>query len=153
MCDNDMRILADYGLEGFQWEVNEDGMLEQIQTGLEAAQTPNNGLNQTECYLPYNVTLDPEPVKDEFTKAFEAVQTANEEFAVANPATKYLVNSEIAASDGTTLDQLLDDARTQYISGAIDEAGLQSLWDQWAEQGGQALIDEINELYQADTNK
>ena len=43
----------------------------------------------------------------------EAVQLANEEFAVANPATKYLVNSETAASRSTTLDQLLDDARTR----------------------------------------
>lgn len=153
MGDNDMRILSDYGLEGFQWEENEDGMLEQIQTGLEAAQTPNNGLNQAQCYLPYNVTLDPEPVKDDFTKEMEAVQLANEEFAVANPATKYLVNSETAASRSTTLDQLLDDARTQYISGVIDEAGLQSLWAQWAEQGGNDLVNEINELYQADTSK
>ena len=127
--------------------------MEVIQTGLEAGQTPNNGLNQAQCYLPYNMTLDPEPIKDDFTKEMEAVQLANEEFTVANPATKYLVNSETNASRGTTLDQLLDDARTQYISGAIDEAGLQSLWDQWAEQGGQDLIDEINELYQADTNK
>ena len=41
----------------------------------------------------------------------------------------------------------------EHISGVIDEAGLQSLWAQWAEQGGNDLVNEINELYQADTSK
>ena len=45
---------------------------------------------------------------------------------------------------------MLDDARTQYICGTIDEAGLQAAWDDWYNRGGEDLINEVNELYHAD---
>lgn len=153
MNDNDMRILADYGLEGLDWEVNDDGKLELIDTGLDSGQKPSNGLNQTVCYLPFNMTLDPEQAKSENEQLMADVQLENEKYAVANPATKYLVNSDTQASEGATLKQLLEDARTQYIAGAIDEEGLKQKWEEWNQRGGEDLIKEVNEQYQADQSK
>ena len=42
-----------------------------------------------------------------------------------------------------------DRARTQYVCGEIDEAGLQTAWDNWLNQGGQTIIDEVNAQYEA----
>ena len=55
----------------------------------------------------------------------QEAQELNKTVAVRNPATEYLLNSEENAQNGLTLEQILDDARTQYVCGAIDEAGLQ----------------------------
>ena len=43
-----------------------------------------------------------------------------------------------------------DDARTQYICGQIDEAGLQAAFDQWNARGGTQVMEEVNALYAAD---
>ncbi|HOV42121.1 MAG TPA: ABC transporter substrate-binding protein, partial [Oscillospiraceae bacterium] len=74
----------------------------------------------------------------------------NEKYAVFNPAAGYLINSETYSLNGANLDQIISDARTQYICGQIDEAGLKAAWDNWAAQGGTTLIEEINNLYKQD---
>lgn len=153
MNDNEMLVLADYGLEGITYEINDEGKIELLDTGLDASQTPNSGLNQTLCYVPNAASTDPVVVKDTQTQLMQEAQDYNEEHAVFNPATKYLLNSDANAKNGDTLKQILDDARTQYICGAIDEAGLQAQWDDWARRGGEDLIKEVNEQYQADQNK
>ncbi len=153
MNDNEMLVLADYGLEGITYEINDEGKIELLDTGLDAAQTPNSGLNQTLCYVPNAASTDPVLVKDEQTQLLQDYQKMNEEYAVFNPATKYLLNSDANAKNGDTLKQILDDARTQYICGAIDENGLKAQWEDWARRGGEDLIKEVNEQYQADQNK
>ncbi len=153
MNDNEMLVLADYGLEGITYEINDNGEIELLDTGLDASQTPNSGLNQTLCYVPNAASTDPVLVKDTQTKLMEESEELNEQYAVFNPATKYLLNSDSNAKNGDTLKQILDDARTQYICGAIDEEGLKAQWEDWARRGGEDLIKEVNELYQADQNK
>lgn len=54
---------------------------------------------------------------------------------------------------GTDLKDILDRARTQYVCGQIDEAGLQEQFKVWEQRGGADLIAEINEMYQADQTK
>ena len=70
--------------------------------------------------------------------------------AVFNPALGYLTQSDTYAECGSDLVQILDDARTQYICGQIDEAGLQAAFDQWNARGGTQVIEEVNALYAAD---
>ena len=67
-----------------------------------------------------------------------------------NPAAGYLANSETNAEVGTDIQQILDDARTQYICGQLDEAGLESAFQQWSDRGGAQVIEEVNEAYAAD---
>ena len=73
----------------------------------------------------------------------------NEKYAVFNPASSYLANSATYADIGKTLDEIITQARTQYVCGEIDEAGLQTAWDNWLNQGGQTIIDEVNAQYEA----
>ena len=47
------------------------------------------------------------------------------------------------------LDLIIDDARTQYIVGDIDQEGLQSAWELWLTSGGQDVINEVNEQHKA----
>lgn len=82
--------------------------------------------------------------------AYEESIANNVQYAVFNPALGYLTQSDTYAECGSDLVQILDDARTQYICGQIDEAGLQAAFDQWNARGGTQVIEEVNALYAAD---
>lgn len=57
--------------------------------------------------------------------------------------------SPTAVSQGAVLNQIIGDARVQYISGQIDEAGYKDEIKRWHTAGGDDVIAEINELYEA----
>lgn len=146
--DNDTRLLVEYGLEGINWEKDADGNL--VDLDVENATLAANymGLNQMLAYIP-RYDLNPSPAKNERTQAQADVYVENEKYAVFNPASSYLANSATYADIGKTLDEIITQARTQYVCGEIDEAGLQTAWDNWLNQGGQTIIDEVNAQYEA----
>ena len=146
--DNDTRLLVEYGLEGINWEKDADGNL--VDLDVENATLTANymGLNQMLAYIP-RYDLNPSPAKNERTQAQADVYVENEKYAVFNPASSYLANSATYADIGKTLDEIITQARTQYVCGEIDEAGLQTAWDNWLNQGGQTIIDEVNAQYEA----
>lgn len=146
--ENDVRLLAEYGLEGIHWEKDADGNLVDLDVEDAALMSSYAGLNQLVANLPRR-DIVPGPAKNERNQAQADVYARNEPCAVFNPAESYLANSATYADVGKTLDELLAQARTQYICGEIDEAGLQKAWDEWASQGGQAIIDEVNEQHAA----
>ena len=146
--DNDTRLLVEYGLEGINWEKDADGNLVDLDVEDTALAANYIGLNQMLAYIP-RYDLTPSPAKNERTQAQADVYVENEQYAVFNPASSYLANSATYADIGKTLDEIITQARTQYICGEIDEAGLQAAWDNWLNQGGQAIIDEVNEQYAA----
>ncbi len=65
--------------------------------------------------------------------------------AVFNPAAALV--SKTYMSNGTQLDNIIGDARIQYIAGQIDEAGLDAAIQRWRASGGDQVTAEINELY------
>lgn len=151
MCDPDMMALADYGMEGITYDLNEAG--EVVPNGVyDTTNSPNAGLNQALPYIPYLTEQNPKYVKEkqDYQAAYEDIIVYNLDYAVFNPALGYLTQSDTYATSGTNLVQILDDARTQYICGQIDEAGLQAAFDQWDSRGGAQVIEEVNALYQAD---
>lgn len=148
MNNDEMRTLADYGIEGLSYDLNENGNIV-IKEGLEPAQYPNSGLNQAMAYLPLLSPTAPQVEKRDSQIAADACQTANEDYAVFNPALGYLANSSVNAEVGTDIAQILDDARTQYICGQLDDAGLEAAFQQWADRGGTRLIEEVNAMYKA----
>jgi putative aldouronate transport system substrate-binding protein len=149
--DYDMRLLADYGLEGVTYEINEEGMIDQTNFQMESSQTPHLGLNQMVSYTYDEQAVEPFPVvKSERQLALEdCYYNRTRPAAISNPALAYIASSETYTKEGTNLDAIISEARTQYICGTIDEEGLQAAWDEWAEVGGNDLIEEINELYAA----
>lgn len=146
--DNEMRLLTEYGIEGVNWETDENGYLVDLDVEDTTLAANYAGLNQMLAYLP-RYTPEPAPELNERTQAQNDVYIENEAVAVFNPASSYLANSATYSDVGATLADIITQARTQYICGEIDEAGLQAAADQWLSQGGQAIIDEVNEQYQA----
>ena len=152
MNDDPMLELADYGIEGISYDLNENGNVV-LNPDYDASQTPNCGLNQAVAYIPNMSSVSHPLEKAESQIESEACQEVNEKYAVFNPALGYLANSATNAEVGTDIEQLIDDARTQYICGQIDDAGLDDAAQQWLDRGGAQLVEEVNELYAADTNK
>lgn len=144
MCDDEMITLSSYGIEGVHWEIGENGFLVDIDKDDAVASKAYAALNQTVAYIP-NMTAPSLPVEKTERKLLEeAVKAANIDKAVFNPATAYLINSETYSLNGANLDQIISDARTQYICGEIDLDGLKAAWDNWAAQGGTQVIEEVN---------
>lgn len=65
--------------------------------------------------------------------------------AVFNPAAGLV--SPTYVTNGTQLDQMIGDARIQYIAGQIDDAGLDAVIERWKSSGGDQVATELNELY------
>lgn len=149
MNDNEMLELADYGLEGVSYNLNENGNIV-MNKELDASQTPNCGLNQAIAYIPNCSSTGLQLEKAQSQIESEACEKVNEQYAVFNPALGYLANSSVNAEVGTDIELIIEDARTQYICGQIDEAGLEAAAQQWLDRGGAQLVEELNTLYQAD---
>lgn len=69
------------------------------------------------------------------------------QYVVANPCLTYL--SDTYTAFGSTLDTMLSDAAVQFICCAIDEDELKAVWEQWAEEGGDAIKAEYTAAYKA----
>lgn len=65
--------------------------------------------------------------------------------AVFNPAAGLV--SDTYTTNGTQLDNIIGDARIQYLAGQIDEAGLDEAIQRWRDSGGDDVTAEMNELY------
>ncbi len=152
MCDNEMMVLADYGLKDVTYTLNEAGNIV-LKNELDVSQTPQVGLNQCICYIPNLKSQDPMLERTESEIAQDEAYAVNEKVAVMNPALGYLATSEVNAEVGTDIEQIIDDARTQYICGQIDDAGFEAAAKQWLERGGDRLIEDVNAMYQADSAK
>lgn len=151
MCDDEMIILADHGLEGINYYLEGDRLIK-IPAEVDGG-APSQGLNQSLCYIPNILPVNPQVQLTVTTQAEQDAYKKNEKVAVFNPAVGYLANSEANAEFGRDVAQIIDDARTQYVCGQIDRAGLDRAVQQWLDRGGQAIIDEVNQLYEADPDK
>jgi putative aldouronate transport system substrate-binding protein len=78
------------------------------------------------------------------TKVFKMMDD-NEPAALVDPAASLL--SETYIKKGTELTKFIDDSRTKYILGQIDDAGWSKVIEQWRERGGEQIVKEYNEQY------
>lgn len=152
MNDEEMRILADYGIEGRDHEISEAGFIVDLLADKEVQDKPQLGLNQVISYVPDLPNMKTVEKSDRVLEE-EAIKLANVDIAVFNPASGYLVSSNVNAEVGTDLKDILDRARTQYICGQLDDATLEQQYQVWEQRGGADLIKEINEMYQADQSR
>ena len=150
MCDEEMILLADYGLEGITYRINGEGRVEDIPE-IPTEQRPEYGLNQAVCYIPNNTISQDRIPHTEINQAQREAYARNEAVAVYNPAIGYLANSEVNAAKGSQLDELLEKARTEYICAQITEEEFRQRIRQWEISGGEELKKEINLLYQKET--
>lgn len=147
MNSQEMRRLMNYGLEGRDYEIDEEGYIVDLLSDMEASAKPQSGLNQTGPNL---TSLNPNVKQNERQLTATAVIESNVKIAVHNPASGYLLGSSVYAESGSDLNDIISRARTQYIVGQLDEEGLKEQFKVWEQRGGNDLIEEINELYNAD---
>jgi putative aldouronate transport system substrate-binding protein len=142
--DVEMQTLLSYGIEGRHYEMV-DGYIKTLTTPEDVGLVSElESMNQILMFIgPDMPTLEPTTINAQV----DNVQKANEAIVVGNPAEPLV--SEVYAQKGQQLDNIIADARIQYIVGQIDDQGLQKAIDLWLSTGGQAYIDEINKLHSA----
>lgn len=69
----------------------------------------------------------------------------DEQTAVHNPALPLI--SETQIQRGAQIDRIINDARVRFYAGEIDENGLEAEIQRWYQEGGQQIVDELNEQY------
>lgn len=124
MNADDMKMLCGYGLEGIHWELGEGGEIVDLDEEDPQLKKGYAGLNQM---LPNVTGGEMESYKITQTERVmvqNAAYAAAEEISVFNPALSYTSASQTYAANAGNLDLILEDARTQYIVGQIDEKGL-----------------------------
>ncbi|MCD8069334.1 MAG: substrate-binding domain-containing protein, partial [Lachnospiraceae bacterium] len=104
--DAEMLILTQYGLEGINYEYDENGYL--VDTDTEDSSLAGNyqGLNQLLAFLPSTeeTTSRVNAYTDEFNQAQNDAYEAALPYAEIDPALSYKVNSSAYSEDGATLD-------------------------------------------------
>lgn len=148
MCDPEMRVLTDYGVEGISYDLDENGNIVR-RSEIEVANRPEQGLGQAVPAIPRYPEGMKTEARTERTEAQYAAYEYTEPFCVFDPAAGLVNMSQSYVDNGTVLKQIIEDARTQYICGVIDWDGFQAKVAEWEAQGGTQMMTEINELYKA----
>lgn len=151
LCDKEMLILTQYGLEGINWQINADGKLEDIDAdGKDEAQAKlaanYKGLNQLLTFLPTTeiATERVNAATNKFNDAQNEAYATALKYAEINPALSYLVNSDTYSAQGADLDSQVTAARTQYICGEIDMDAFKAVIEQVKNGGYNDIISEVN---------
>ena len=71
----------------------------------------------------------------------------NAQYVISNPC--YTLDSETNVLMGATINQTVEDAQVQYIAGKIDLDGLKAVYADWHTQGGDKILAEYQEAYDA----
>jgi putative aldouronate transport system substrate-binding protein len=139
--DKDMQVLLYNGIEGRHYTLDKDGYV--IVSKDETVMGELNSLNQMLMFIPEGKNLL--PVQTTSRKKVAEVEKDNEKIVVANPAAPLI--SSVYAQKGAQLDNIINDARIQYIVGKIDENGFKQAVELWRKSGGDDYIKEMNDLY------
>jgi len=145
MNDEEMMMLADFGLEGRHYTWSDDNKL--VRSKDSDLNLEFSALNQLLSYSAQlgveSVTVKETPLYDRQVKLYQE----DLEFRVMNPTLPFMEDTVVYQEHGEILEQKLRDARIEYIMGTIDEEDLYKRWEDWNNSGGIDLINEINDMY------
>ncbi|MBQ4452009.1 MAG: extracellular solute-binding protein [Clostridia bacterium] len=71
----------------------------------------------------------------------------NAQYVISNPC--FTLDSATNVLLGTTINTAVEDAQVQYIAGKIDLEGLQAVYADWHTQGGDKILEEYQDAYDA----
>ncbi|WP_165452673.1 extracellular solute-binding protein [Paenibacillus thalictri] len=140
LSDQSMLDLLGWGIEGRHYKM-EDGKPVFIDQKLQDTEVGSNYLQLQVAKYTAKTTGKETPLMEKYNKMIRD----NEAIAVNNP-TNPLV-SETQTTKGSELKQLIDDARTKFILGKMDEAGWKQTIEQWRNAGGDKVIEEFSAQY------
>lgn len=129
--------LLNHGIEGVNYEVADDGYLEPLESELDSYL-----MGQMSMFGENILTMRPE---GSLAETRYSLMEENEENAVFNAAAPLV--SDVYATQGTQLDEIISDARVQYVAGLTGEDEWNAAVERWYSSGGQEVVDELTELY------
>ncbi len=147
--DPEMLTLTQYGLEGINYELDEEGRIVKLDAEDTELSSNYQGLNQLLCFLPSTEATTLPTVLTERDEAQNEAYEAALPYAVIDPALSYKVNSPAYAENGADLDSQATALRTQYVCGAISLDDLKAGFDEIRARGYDQIIAEVNEQYAA----
>lgn len=145
MNDKEAQILTNNGVEGRNYELK-DGVFTSLEKNNKSLLYEHEGLAQFSMSIPKSEYY----IEDQKTKLFQHrkdIITEGKKIAVFNPAESLV--SDVYTQKGAQLDNIILDARTQFIIGEIDEKGFEDAVELWKNSGGNDLMKDLNKLYQS----
>ncbi|MBM7541565.1 extracellular solute-binding protein [Amphibacillus cookii] len=141
LCSPEGINLLNHGIEGVNYQLDDEGYLVPLETEEAQALNPYT----MEQISMFGDGMHRMKAEGELPKKRYQLMEDNEDYAVFNEAAPLV--SEVYTTRGTQLDDIIEDARVQYIAGQIDESGWNAAVDLWYNSGGQELVDELTQLY------
>ncbi len=153
--DAEMRNLIEFGLEGKDYEIDENGYGvrydsdKKAELGISSA-AYREGYNQMISYFQTaeeaakNIITDPSELSAG-RQAEAAIKEENMQYVLPNEGAGFTSPKYVEV--GEQLDTMYKDMVRQYILGEIDDTGLEAAVDTWFEAGGQQYIDDIKAEY------
>ncbi|MEC1625354.1 extracellular solute-binding protein [Bacillus mojavensis] len=142
--DKEAQILTNNGVEDRNYELK-DGVFTSLEKSNKSLLYEHEGLAQFSMSIPKSEYY----IEDQKTKLFQhrkEIITKGEKIAVFNPAESLV--SDVYTQKGAQLDNIILDARTQFIIGEFDEKGFKDAVKLWENSGGNELMTDLNKLYQ-----
>lgn len=141
MNNPDAQTMMNWGIEGRQYTVNDDGTI--TLTDNEALKKEYADLNQVSTGIVEG--LRKQKYATPVAERVDEVYAENRKYVVANPAEALI--SDTYSRKGVNLDAIITEARTKFIAGQIDENAWKNEIERWKSQGGTEYIKEINDQY------
>ncbi len=157
--DGELMNLIEYGWKDLTYKIDENGYVvlftaeERSAAGVESANW-NYGFNQAIPYFTAAANARPadrDLYTSVITKLEQQLYADDAQYCVPNYGASYTSDTYVA--QGADLDKILADAQLQFITGVIDEAGLNEAINTWKKSGGDQVTKEMNDLYQAAQKK
>lgn len=145
LSDKDMQNMLYNGIEGRQYTV-ENGEYKKTADPKLLVEYGMGDSSQLAVLRDQVTTFGPELVHQR-----DNVWKENAKIAIENPVNAFI--SDTASEKGKELDKLIEDARTKFIMGALDENGWNKVVEQWKQNGGSKVIEEYTAEYNKSAKK
>ncbi len=133
-----------HGLEDIHWEKKDDGSIAQLDAW-ERDEPASIGTNLLRAWNPLHRAYW--WLGEEFEENLAAYYEMNETYIW--PSDNYGFISETYLQQGAQLDAEFEQMMTEIVVGRRELSDVQTAVDHWLSNGGQQIIDEINEQYES----
>ena len=139
LFDEDIHMLLTGGVEGVHYHFDENGAFEIIDSEAWQQDVQPLGQNVASVTRIVHPHANPEMVMRD-VRILE-----NEDFSVFNPA--FGLSSVTFNERAADLDQMMNDATTQFVMGALDMDGFLAVLENWRNNGGRQMAEEFAASY------
>lgn len=146
MCDPTVSDYIQYGMQDVHYEIVDGEYRKKTgEGGGDVAETNQiNDLNQMLTFITNETNLNI-PYESEVAERCAEVVEDNAKYCVFNPAEPFI--SETYSLKGAVLDSIMEEANTKFINGVFTEDDWKAALESWKSQGGEKVIEELNEQY------